>query len=87
MVRSEAAAEDSLADILACNRLGMAIAAINKMIAITISNSTSENPRKLFLCIRFPNLLRRADLDSLLVMQADGHPKPTSVFQIALESY
>ena len=38
------AAEDSFAAILARNRLGIAIAAMMRMIAMTISNSTSENP-------------------------------------------
>ena len=46
--RTEAAAEDSLAEILARSRFGMAIAAMIKMIATTISNSINENP----FCLR-----------------------------------
>ena len=44
MVRTVAAAEDSLAAILARSRLGIAIAAMTRMIATTINNSISENP-------------------------------------------
>src|SRR6185312_172037 len=46
--RTEAAAEDSLAAILARSRFGMAIAAMIKMIATTISNSINEKP----FCLR-----------------------------------
>src|SRR3954468_7630127 len=42
--RTLAAAEDSFAEILALIRLGMAIAAMTKMIATTINNSISEKP-------------------------------------------
>src|SRR6516162_306634 len=48
MVRMEATAEASLAAIRARKRLGMAIAAMMRMMATTISNSISENPRFLF---------------------------------------
>jgi hypothetical protein len=44
MARSEPAADDSFAAILACSRLGIAMAAITRMIAITIINSISEKP-------------------------------------------
>src|SRR5579872_1025786 len=44
MCLTEAAADDSLAAILARNKFGMAIAAMMRMIATTISNSISENP-------------------------------------------
>src|SRR5213083_3196377 len=44
MVRSPAAADESLAAILARIRLGIAIAAMIRMIATTISNSISEKP-------------------------------------------
>src|SRR6478609_8875842 len=44
MVRIELTADDSLAAIRARSRLGMAIAAIIRMIATTISNSISEKP-------------------------------------------
>src|SRR5438874_269967 len=47
-VRTEAAAEDSFAAILARSRFGMAIAAMIKMIATTISNSINEKP----FCLR-----------------------------------
>lgn len=43
-VRSEATAEDSLAEMRARNRLGIAIAAIIRMMATTISSSIRENP-------------------------------------------
>src|SRR5579885_3781327 len=48
MVRMEAAAEDSLAAILARSRFGIAIAAMIKIIATTISNSINEKP----FCLR-----------------------------------
>jgi hypothetical protein len=48
MVRNEATEEASLAAIRARSRLGIAIAAMIRMIATTISNSISENP----LCLR-----------------------------------
>jgi hypothetical protein len=38
------AADDSLADILARSRFGIATAAMIRMIAMTISNSMSEKP-------------------------------------------
>jgi hypothetical protein len=44
MVRIVAAAVDSLLAIFARNRFGIAIAAMIKMMATTISNSMSENP-------------------------------------------
>ena len=49
IVRSEPAAEDSLADILARIRFGIAMAAMIRMIATTISNSMSEKPFPLLL--------------------------------------
>src|SRR5690349_7081586 len=48
MLRTEPTAEDSLAAILARSRFGMAIAAMIKMIATTISNSINEKP----FCLR-----------------------------------
>src|ERR1700678_1692376 len=44
MERSEAAADESLAAILARIKLGIAIAAMIRMIATTISSSISEKP-------------------------------------------
>src|SRR5215471_18923147 len=44
MVRTELAADDSFAAIRARSRFGMAIAAMIRMIATTISNSISEKP-------------------------------------------
>src|SRR5450631_2273030 len=44
ILRTLAAADDSLAAILARSRFGIAIAAINRMIATTISSSINENP-------------------------------------------
>src|SRR5579864_7828404 len=53
MLRTEPTAEDSLALILARSRFGIAIAAMIKMIATTISNSINEKP----FCLRilFPS--------------------------------
>jgi hypothetical protein len=48
VVRTELAADDSLAEIRARNRFGIAIAAMIRIIATTISNSISEKP----LCLR-----------------------------------
>src|SRR6516225_6191809 len=50
IVRSEPAAEDSLADILARIKFGIAMAAMIRMIATTISNSISEKPSALLCC-------------------------------------
>src|ERR1700683_5570038 len=61
MVRSEAAAEESLAAIRARIRLGIAIAAMIRMIATTISSSISE---KHFCCFRisiFPSFWTSLD--------------------------
>jgi hypothetical protein len=44
MVRIDPTADASFAAIRARNRFGIAMAAIIKMIATTISNSISENP-------------------------------------------
>src|SRR5205807_9021241 len=49
MVRREETAEDSFAEILARSKLGMAMAAMIRMIATTISNSIREKPRCLFI--------------------------------------
>jgi len=51
MVRTDAAADDSFADMRARNKLGIAIAAIMRIIATTISNSISEKPFWLRICI------------------------------------
>src|SRR5713226_9573152 len=54
MVRIEATAEASLAAILERIKLGIAMAAMIKMIATTISNSISEKPFCLLrICIQF----------------------------------
>jgi hypothetical protein len=44
VVRIELAADDSLAEIRARNRFGMAMAAMIRIIATTMSNSISEKP-------------------------------------------
>src|SRR5258708_33542002 len=44
MALREPTAEASLAEIRACSRLGIAMAAMIRIIATTISNSTNENP-------------------------------------------
>src|SRR6516165_5713011 len=51
MVRSEPTAEAWFAAIRERNRLGIAMAAIIKMIATTINNSISEKPRESFLIL------------------------------------
>src|SRR5678815_6154219 len=53
MVRIELAAADSLAAIRARSKLGIAIAAMIKMIATTISNSINEKP----FCFRISRFL------------------------------
>src|SRR5580704_6627937 len=54
MVRIDATADDSLAAMRARSRLGMAIAAIIRMIATTMSNSISENPFCFLIILRMP---------------------------------
>jgi hypothetical protein len=44
MVRTDAAAEESLADMRARMRFGIAMAAMIRMMATTINNSMSEKP-------------------------------------------
>src|SRR6266478_5656747 len=51
MVRIDATADDSFAAIRARNRFGIAIAAMIRMMATTISNSISEKP----FCFRIQN--------------------------------
>src|ERR1700732_4685659 len=61
MVRSEAPAEESLAAIRARIRFGIAIAAMIRMMATTISSSISEKP----FCFRisfFPSYLSSLDV-------------------------
>src|SRR5208283_4970605 len=48
-VRTEPTAEDSFAEMRAFSKFGMAIAAMIRMIATTISNSISENPFCFFI--------------------------------------
>src|ERR1700722_19267009 len=63
MVRTEATADDSLAAMRARNRFGMAMAAMIKMIATTMSNSISEKP----FCFRISiSLFSPNDLNSLV---------------------
>jgi hypothetical protein len=52
-LRIEVAAEASFAAILARRRLGIAMAAMIRMIATTISNSISENPPLRLVCVSF----------------------------------
>src|SRR5579859_3559868 len=53
MVRVPAAADDSLAEILARIKLGIAMAAMIRMIATTISNSINEKPFCFFMVLLF----------------------------------
>src|SRR5260370_27751149 len=48
-VRTEPTAEDSFAEMRALSRLGMAMAAMIRMIATTISNSIREKPLCFFI--------------------------------------
>lgn len=59
MDRTAAAADDSLAAIRARSRLGIAIAAMINMIAMTISSSIRENP--FGLSVWFPKTLAPDD--------------------------
>src|SRR6266852_1157055 len=54
IVRVAAAAADSLAEILARIKLGIAIAAMIRMIATTINNSINEKPFCFFIIFKFP---------------------------------
>jgi hypothetical protein len=54
MVRIEATADDSFAAMRARSKLGMAMAAMIRMIATTISNSISEKPFCLRISIGLP---------------------------------
>src|SRR5579863_5419272 len=68
MVCSEAAADESLAAIRARIRFGIAIAAMIRMMATTISSSISEKP---FCCFRisfFPSFWTFVDLMLVMVM-------------------
>src|SRR6266705_1339039 len=51
MVRTAPAAEDSFAAILALSKFGIAIAAMIRMIATTISNSIREKPFCFFMML------------------------------------
>jgi hypothetical protein len=52
MLRTEDAADDSLEAIRARNRLGIAMAAMIRMIATTINNSINENPDRVVIALR-----------------------------------
>src|ERR1700675_3391670 len=72
MVRIELTEEDSLAAIRARSKFGIAIAAMIKMMATTISNSISEKP----FCLRFINLPKSIEyfvLPTLTQKQVLGH--------------
>src|SRR5207237_6257377 len=61
MVRSELTADDSLAAIRARSRFGIAIAAMIRMIATTMSNSINEKPRCFFISLSLSLSLRRSN--------------------------
>src|SRR5215467_12219914 len=73
MVRIEATAEASLAAIRERSRLGIAIAAMIKMIATTMSNSINEKP----FC------LLRIGIESLLVVKCQSTPSDGHVWRQA----
>src|ERR1700735_2752993 len=70
MERSEPAADDSLAAMRARSRFGIAMAAMIKMIATTISNSISEKP----FCFLFMSSLSLSKCSNSLVLPGGVHP-------------
>src|ERR1700687_6125247 len=80
MVRSPAAADESLAAILARIKFGIAIAAMIRMIATTISSSISEKPFCLRISI-FPLVCLGSNFilvtnDAVVTIFALASPKP-----------
>src|ERR1700680_4351130 len=74
MVRSPAAADESLAAILARIKFGIAIAAMIRMIATTISSSISEKP----FCLRISIFPRYFWLNLVMLAHA-----PVTIFALA----
>src|SRR5262249_36330420 len=71
MVRMVLAADESLAAILDRIKLGMAMAAMMRMIATTISSSINEKP----FCLRIENLLWKIGLEPNRALP-DSFPTP-----------
>ncbi len=71
MVRSVPTAADSLAARRAFNRFGIAIAAMIRMIATTISNSINEKP---FCLVFIPFLSSEPPAPLLLSFRPRGNP-------------
>src|ERR1700734_2057968 len=69
-VRTEPTADASLAAMRARSKFGIAMAAMIKMIATTISNSISENP----FCFLFMSSLSLNKLLKLFVLPGGVHP-------------
>src|SRR5216683_3297613 len=88
MVRIDATADDSFAAMRARNRFGIAIAAMMRMMATTISNSISEKPFCFFIInivlrtktYTVPDLLKR-DMDLIHVPQAHTLPQVLALVQ------
>src|SRR5581483_2876662 len=84
MVRTPLAADDSLAAIRARSRFGMAMAAMIRMIATTISNSISEKPFcfriSLFPHLHVQNLVGKLTTAGIVAL-CSPKPKVTEVFQ------
>jgi len=89
MERTDPAADESLADIRARIRFGMAMAAMIKMMATTISSSISENPFCLCLSVGirlfFPQALFPATFSGPIALygftlQLKDHTGKTSNF-------
>src|SRR6185312_15080721 len=81
-VRTVLAAADSLADILDRSRLGMAMAAMIRMIATTISSSMSENP----FCLRiFLEISSESSVPRLLI-EVSGRGTRSSSLHLAHQS-
>jgi hypothetical protein len=78
-LRTELAAEASLAAILARNRFGMAIAAMIRMIATTINSSIKENPRFRFIARPFSFLA--FSIDSCCTLRANSRPGAVADYQ------
>src|SRR2546430_1725930 len=76
MVRIALTADDSFAAIRARSRFGMAIAAIIRIIATTISNSISENPFS--FCISFSLFSRLASVVSIDPIREFPRISPTT---------
>jgi hypothetical protein len=87
MVRRQLAADASFAAILALSKLGMAIAAMTRMIATTINNSISENPR--FVCFGLVLISLAPTLHARLtpfIQHSDDHCSNADMTMVTVQS-